>query len=752
MNHWADTNPVFIDFETQSACDITEYGGRIYSFHPSTRILILSVLVDEERHVWIPDHIRTSTKWNGTLWPSELRPAHPVKLHRGSTLPAELQKKLRGRTLVAHNAYGFDKYIWERFIDKTHEWVDTLYLSRIAGLPGQLDKLGKQVIGVGKDRAKKLMPELCFASQSIYGEGWVYPNIKTGDLQAFTRYAVADVEIMKRLWEGFSDLEVETDVIEAHIAVNKRGIRVDTGLLRTIKAVSEYAVETAANDIAELTNGRIPPDKLRSTKTIHEWLESYGVRIVDEGKLDEHGKAKQSLRKEIVQRYLDSPYLIEEGLVAVREIPPVVIDVLRLRMKALRITDAKVNKALQRVESDGRIYDLIAYHIAGTGRFSSSGVQVHNLPRSVKGLDMEGLIQRINTLTTKDSKELFDSIKQWLRGEQDKGRVDTCTTVDDLCSALMRPTIYAKPGHVFIIADYASIEARGIAGIADEKKLIELFRRHGDPYIQFAARVYGIEESAVTKEQRQVGKIGILGLGYGMGAAKLRIFAANAGVDLVAAGITADTMVDLYRDTYTNIAGWKPNKNDSLATFRVGGVWKDLNNAVMECVGGGLVTTAGRCQFHMQGNTLHCLLPSGRTIQYPEARIEDVIPPYCYSLNLPLVPKATVLYTSSRGTKTLFGGLIAENIVQAISRDIMATALVELHKKGFNPVLHVHDEIICEVPEKGADRKLRDMMKIMNRVPAWAGEWFPIETEGYVSPRFVKEAWKGWTKLKSTEL
>lgn len=747
-NFWADPNPVFIDFETQSGANIVETGGRLYALHPSTRVLILSTLIDGTFHVWIPPHIKYNSAAISAnrLWPKELAPSKPVTLHRNPDTIIELVK---GRTLVSHNAYGFDKYIWNRFLPSRHDWVDTLYLSRCAGLPGALDKLAKQVIGVGKNRAKSLMPALCFAKPGLWGNGWQYPQIKAGDLQAFTRYAVADVELMFRLWESFDNLSVEQDVIGAHLATNERGIQVDIPLLQFIESVSQYAVNTAADDIAEMTKGKIPPDKLRSTKVVHEWLDSYGVYITDEGNLDDSGSAKKSLRKDIVQRYIDSPYIIESNLSAVREIPPIVVDVLKLRMKALRITDAKVRRAQERVESNGRIHDLISYHVASTGRFSSNGVQIHNLPRPMKGLDMEGLIQVIQSITSNDDKVKFDTIKTWLKSQQKSGILPASTSVDDLCSALIRPCFVAKEKHSFIIADYASIEARGLAGIADETKLINLFRNHGDPYIQFAAQVYGIPESDVTKDQRQVGKVGILGLGYGMGENKLRIFAANSGLDLEKAGISAGYMVDSYRDTYTRITGWKPDKSNALASYRVGGLWKDLGKAVMETVGTGTVTGAGRCTFYLERNSLCCQLPSGRVLYYPEARIEDVVPPYCFTMNLPLTPKATVLYTSARGVKSLFGGLIAENIVQAISRDILAIALVKLHKKGFRPVLHVHDEIVCEVETSKANAQLRAMMEIMVEIPQWAKDWFPIATEGYVSPRFVKEPWKNYLKLNS---
>ena len=322
-------------------------------------------------------------------------------------------------------------------------------------------------------------------------------------------------------------------------------------------------------------------------------------------------------------------------------------------------------------------------------------------------------------------------------------------TVDDVCSAFLRPAIIPEKGKLFLIADYSQIEARGIAWIAGETKLLNLFAANGDPYKDFAARVYNVPVEEVTNDQRKVGKIAILGLGYGMGEHKMRIFAANSGVDLVKAGVTSTYLVDMYRNTYQKIAGWKPKRKDGLeSNFRVGGIWKDLDRAVKDTVATGQTHHAGRCMFRMQDRDLICTLPSGGMLYYPNARIEDVIPPYVWTMNLPPVPKATVVYDSNRGVKSLFGGLIAENIVQAISRDFLATALVRLEQRGFTPVLHVHDEPVCEVDADKANDLLRPMMNCLLERPEWATD-FPLACEGYVSPRFVKKKWEGYLGLES---
>src|SRR5436189_4829218 len=107
---WDHPNPIFVDFETQSICDIEESGGRLYAEHPSTRILMCSVIDNGIYSLWIPDYINVDTRnWiPQTLWPNELQPFNHVRLYRGASLPDEIQDSCSQRPCVAHNAYGFD--------------------------------------------------------------------------------------------------------------------------------------------------------------------------------------------------------------------------------------------------------------------------------------------------------------------------------------------------------------------------------------------------------------------------------------------------------------------------------------------------------------------------------------------------------------------------------------------------------------------------------------------------------------------
>lgn len=760
---WDHPNPIFLDFETQSACDIKESGGKLYAEHPSTRVLILSMCIGDVFHVWIPDHIRTKLPLHSRLWPNELKPSKKVELYRGTQFPEAISSILTTETyrtspLVAHNAYGFDRYIWERFCPGRREWLDTLYLARIAGRHGRLDALGKSLLGIGKDRAKKLLPLCCFAKNSP--RGVVYPLINAGDLAAFTTYAIADVELVKRLWCEFDSLNVEEDVIRAHNDCNSRGVAVDENLIDLVEQVSEYSVALAAKEIARLTNGQLTENNIRSVEKVHQWVQSWGIRIVDDA-------GKLCLRKDVVQRYINSPYIIEENLESATEIPPVVVQVLTLRMKALRITDAKVKKAKKRV-SNGRLYDLHTYHQAHTGRASSQGVQIHNLPRPPKGLKLDRLLESFTTPAflsiRNDSKATFDFIKEQmviqgstLEGEdlEEWNRL----TVDDVCSALIRPSLMAAKGKRLVICDFATIEARCAAWMADEEKLLTVFRNQDNgstkygPYEDFGSRMFGVPIEQVDSTQRQVAKSAVLGAIYGLGPDKFRVYAAAMNANLVKAGVTAEQAIATFRDTYTKIAGFKPQKNGVASNFRTGGIWHKLDKVVKDVVSTGIPGEVAKCQWHMIGRDLVCVLPSGRHIHYPDVKIEDIVPAYCYTLGLPLVPKATVTYQSTRGPKSLYGGAVLENICQAHCRDLLYNAIIEIGKKDerYGVVLHVHDEPVTEVVEPLAEKCLRDVLRIMSTTPDWS-DGMPIASEGFISQRFVKKAFKGFTELHSKDL
>ena len=374
-----------------------------------------------------------------------------------------------------------------------------------------------------------------------------------------------------------------------------------------------------------------------------------------------------------------------------------------------------------------------------TGRASSQGVQIHNMPRGKKGVKVGKLLTaHENGEWPKDAAKAYDFIYAECLdpAERQKG-----LTVDDALSSLIRPCFLAKDKHKLGIADYAAIESRGIAWIAGEDKLLDAFAAGRDVYCEFASILYGREIIPNTGKQppeRQVGKITILGCGYGMGVEKFALTAALLGVDLKKAGTSAEKCVETYRAAYQKIAGHYSGSFNG-RTARRGGIWEQLNTAAMRAVVEGGRHTAGKCHFVYAGGILRVTLPSGRELRYNNCRVEDRIPSYAISLDLDVKARPTIVYVGERGEVSLYGGKIAENLTQAICRDILYTALIRGEMFGIPFVADVHDETIGEYPEQLAAEYLQKQCILMSHPPEWA-DGFPIAVEGYTSRRYVKEA------------
>jgi DNA polymerase len=300
---------------------------------------------------------------------------------------------------------------------------------------------------------------------------------------------------------------------------------------------------------------------------------------------------------------------------------------------------------------------------------------------------------------------------------------------------------------MLLIADYAGIEARGLAWCAGEARQLALFARGGDNYCDLATTIFGRAITRGMTRERAVGKQAVLGCGYGMGALRFAAGCTALGVDLAAAGTTAAAVVEGYRDAYPAVAGVKVSGGGRV--WREGGLWKDVEAAAREALAKGHTSGAGRCTFSRDGGALVIGLPSGRRLCYRNARIEDRVPPYCQAQGLPPTPKPAIVYDSARQAGVVtYGARLVENIVQAICRDLLVAAMLACERQGLPVVLHVHDEVVPEVPATEAEEALRRLVTLMSTPPAWA-EGFPLEVEGFVAERYLKSPPEGAVVLRA---
>lgn len=712
----------FVDIESRSPLDLRDVGAENYIESEDTRpVSIVAIEPHPKRicHIWI-----NSNLWPGGFGPNidaglfrvsqDYGPLPEIKTYTSSKLPNSIVELARTKVAIAHNAFGFDAPFWEKKLTPVpSRWFDTLPMSRVAGLPGGLDAIGKALLGVGKHEGAKI-------ARYVFKETGKPPAV--GHMLPFLSYNLCDVLLLEHLYSELSQFQsnVERDVQRVHEIINQRGVLTDGNLVLQLLNVSHQAVNRAGEEIERITNGEVTRKDLRRTEFIRNWCKQQGFKI-------------DNLRKETVQKLLTDPesYFnadeVEEGK-DFGTVKPIVSTVLRLRTAAIRPTPHKLEKIQAVKASDHRLRNMLVYWAAHTGRFSSRIVQIHNMTKGLAKLDIKGLLAEDIT---------FDRCVEYLA----KCAADhPWGSVDDVLASLMRCVFIPAESHWLAVADFASIEARGIAWIADEVSLLEVFRKGGDPYKVMASAIFGIPIDQVDKAMRNVGKVTVLGCGYGMSEFKFALTCANLGIDLTAAGTNAKQCVDSYRNTYPRIAGVEKRWGDF--TGREGGVWKELGKTVMDVVRDDVRDAIGvaKCWVAKWKDHLIIELPSGRQLVYRDVDIEDQIPLYAKFVGGNVSPRPTVMYTHPLGyRKGLYGGLLSENIVQAICRDLLTHGLVECEKDGLNPVLHVHDEIVCETEKEDT---LTRMLYHMTTGPKWA-EGFPIEAEGYLTKRYGKSA-IGW--------
>jgi DNA polymerase len=640
--------------------------------------------------VWVPEgRAPHDLVWSDKCWPAAWPKDVTVLFYGCEDVPAPVASWInRGATFVAHNAESFDAEAWARLVKHRiePEWYDTIHTCRAAGLPAGLDAACKALGVPGKDDDGKRALKLLYTARARAG----YVEYPVGTTQLWERmlaYNIGDVLGLRAVYEATDEFG-EQDVLLAHGRINARGIPVDIEFAALLRALwLEYQAQ-AARTVHELTEEVITGDDTRSPQKVKAWLKTQGIDM-------------PSLERKVVEQLIDDP----DSFFGDTDDPRVarVITVLRERAQAVRATPAKVERAINSADSDSRVRNVFVYHGAHTGRFSGRDLQPHNFARGVK-FDTE------RALALYGEKRLDLAAVKALCGK---------TPVGDALATLMRPVIRAARGKRLVPVDYSAVEGRGLAWIASERNAMAIFN---DPaeciYCDMATKLYA-RKIVRGMPERQVGKQIVLGCGYGMGANKFGDQAKFASIDLEAAGTSAEACVKAYRGGYPAIPA----------------LWRAFNRAAFEAVEHGRSTRVGKCLFERSGSWLTIMLPSRRKLRYRNPRVEMQQPKWA-----PTGEKQRALvYDSPHGyQKTIYGGLIAENVVQGLCRDLLAHALVVLDNR-YPVVMHVHDEAVFEVSTGTEDLALRQACEVMSTPPWWA-EGFPLRVEGFTCEHYSKAA------------
>ncbi len=267
----------------------------------------------------------------------------------------------------------------------------------------------------------------------------------------------------------------------------------------------------------------------------------------------------------------------------------------------------------------------------------------------------------------------------------------------------LRRSILAPKGHVVVVADSAQIEARVLAWLAQQMDIVNAFATKQDVYKLMASAIYGVPVEDITKDQRFIGKICVLGLGYGMGPQKLQqtLKVGNMGPSVDISEDECRRIVNIYRQKNWKIkAFWK--KMDQVITNMTLGI--ESKEGPLE-VGKGFIR-----------------LPNGMFLQYfglhgtAEITRDDLV-------------MTETTYLTRTGRTKLYGGLLTENVVQALARVIIAEQMLKIHDAGYRIVTMAHDEIVIVAKKKDAEKALDFMIKTMSTPPDWAPD-LPLAAEG----------------------
>lgn len=653
---------IHIDIETRSEVDLLRHGVYVYAQDPSTRLLCLCWAEDDGPvQSWVP----------GTR-----------------AFPADLALAIEsGQTLWAHNAQ-FERLLFEYVIcndygapcPRLEQWRCTATLARAHALPGSLDRCA-QALGLAHQKDKRgaeLIKLMC-----------VPPFEHSPELMAeMVAYCDQDVRVEREIHDRLPELaEGVWAGYWCSERINDRGVLVDVDIARAAVPLASVEQSGINEELAALTGGDVAKPRSPSlTRWVYDRLPDEYREIME----DESKKAGLSLDGSRVQELLDLELRVNEKCAEL-------LRVIELKALASKSSVAKFQALLDLADpEDHRVRGAFLYMGAGqTGRWSSKGLQVHNLPRlAVKG-------------------EEFQQLRKQLLG----GRLTT--DVMRGLSSLLRPSIKSPEGSVLVSVDWASVEARALPWVTADPRaeaVLDVFRREEDIYLATAAEMgpqYG----------RQIGKVATLALGYGGGVGAFQSMARAYRV--VVDDMTAGVVVQDWRAT-----------NPWATAF-----WGSLEIAVGDALSRpGLEVPCGRVKYRFDGEHLFCNLPSGRALMYPWVRreIEETRwgPRMAYTcIKSSRVPAARQEWPRMR----LWGGLLAENITQAVCADLMVDLLLWLDKERpeWPVVMHVHDQVVLEVPVAEAEEAVEDIEECMAVSPWWA-QGMPLAAEGWHDTRFRK--------------
>lgn len=697
------------DIETYSEAPLRKCGAYKYAEHPSTEILCLmygfvTPLENEPPvHAWIPyDDIPEEVIAGAIARVDE--DGNPVingEVHVGSEMPQDLRDWMEaGKQMRAHNAefefVNMNGPPGQKLgIPKTEnsQWVCTAAKVSALSLPRALGYCAEACDTHRKDENGKM--DMMQVTKPRRGKEKRYtPQNSPDRFIKLYSYCADDVKAEMGLDDYAPDLSPnEQNVWEMCRGINDHGIKVDLKAIGHAKVlIDKYKRALEKNfykrtlhlvpidpddDLSEMKEVGLTPGQ---TAKIAEWVRDNGYKM-------------ENLQAATVKVALADP-----------NCPDKVKHVLRIRTYHAMKATTKYNAMEVAVCDDGRLHGMFMFHGAGTGRWAGRIVQLQNLFRPIiKDPDIA-----IEAFSAEDL--------QWIAALYDQNPMK-------VFASCIRGMLIPEDGKDLVVFDSGQIEARVTPWLSGQLDVLEIFRSGKDIYKFAAAQIYGVEIEDVTSDQRFIGKIAILALGYQGGKKAFAKMAKNYGVD-----IEEEFAEEIKND-------WR-KANPKTVRF-----WYGIEEAAQAAVANpGQVFQCGKrkIMFKVEGEFLYMRLPSGRRLAY-------------YQPQLDAEGKVTYMgidtYTRQWKRVSTYGGKLTENAVQAIARDMLVFWMFALEKAGFDIIGHVHDEVILEILESmegggnGKDVPYWGVMKVVYDIfcsrPPWA-EGLPLDAGGYRAKRYRK--------------
>lgn len=684
-----------LDFETASACELKKAGAWVYAEHPSTEIICLAYTIDGNKPVvtygdglqYFPDNV---TRPVDTL---EKAVADP------------------GVIFIAHNAL-FEKRIWREIMVKQYgwpdipddRWHDSMASCAMKGLPLSLDRASAVLrLAVQKDTEGRKIT-LAFSKTNRKG----YYERDPVKLKRAYSYCIEDVrgelELHRRV-RGLGEAERRVWLLDQKI--NARGVRLDMEFVEKAQAVCDQATLPLRKEFEKLTG----IEKTGSPKFL-EWLQAQGANI-------------PNLQKETISKYLGvtNDEEDEDSLAGDEEDSEasdgelLLPDHCRRPLEIRRILGSASIKKLVAMRAcvavDGRAHGLLQYHGAGPGRWAGRLLQPQNFPRPTLKFFTGFKDDGAEEWEGHKPEELVAAIKS---GDAERVRREFGEPIEAVANGL-RHALIASPGNLLEVGDFAQIEARIVLALAGQHDKTALMAAGQNPYVPMAEEIFHRPiNKKVDVFEYTIGKNTILGCGFQMGAATFqRRYCPKETIEFAQRAITA------YRK------GFAP---------MVPKVWYGLEDASACAVHERRACEIYGVTYKLEDGWLTARLPSGRRLWYYNPQPEMLQAPWN-----PAELKRGWSYWCWKGGKWIkryaYGGLLTENVVQALARDLLVNAMFNCEAAAHPIILTVHDEVINEVPDYLADAKLLD--ELMTDMPSWARSiQVPLQTDCWTGERYKK--------------